>query len=66
MVVVIVITAFLHNLALGVLIGIIISVLVFSWESARRIRAREYIDEQGVKHYEMLGPSAVLWFNHSL
>lgn len=50
------ITVLLHNLALAVLIGVIISALVFSWESAKRIRARKYIDEQGVKHYEIFGP----------
>lgn len=50
------ITIYLHNLALAVLIGVIISALVFAWESAKRIRARKYIDEQGVKHYEIYGP----------
>lgn len=50
------ITIFLHNLALAVLIGVIISALVFAWESARRIRARKYLDEHGVKHYEIYGP----------
>ena len=34
----------------------IISALVFAWESAKRIRARKYIDEKGVKHYEIYGP----------
>jgi SulP family sulfate permease len=56
MLVVMVITVFLHNLALAVLIGVIISALVFSWESARRIRARKYVDKEGMKHYEMFGP----------
>ena len=51
-----IITVFLHNLALAVLIGVIISALVFAWESAKRIRARKYIDEHGVKHYEIFGP----------
>lgn len=51
-----VITIWLHNLALAVLIGVIISALVFAWESAKRIRARKYIDEGGVKHYEIYGP----------
>ncbi|MFD2864467.1 SulP family inorganic anion transporter [Mucilaginibacter antarcticus] len=51
-----VITVWLHNLALAVLIGVIISALVFAWESAKRIRARKYIDDYGVKHYEMYGP----------
>ena len=50
------ITVLLHNLALAVLIGVIISSLVFAWESAKRIRARKYVDDQGVKHYEMYGP----------
>lgn len=51
-----VITVWLHNLALAVLIGVIISALVFAWESAKRVRARKYIDDNGVKHYEMYGP----------
>ncbi|MCC9074268.1 SulP family inorganic anion transporter [Flavobacterium sp. F-65] len=55
-IVVAVITIFMHNLALAVLIGVIISALVFAWESAKRIRAREYIDDNGVKHYEIFGP----------
>lgn len=50
------VTVLLHNLALAVLIGVIISSLVFAWESAKRIRARKYIDEKGVKHYEIFGP----------
>lgn len=50
------ITVLLHNLALAVLIGVIISALVFSWESAKRIRARKFFDENGVKHYEIYGP----------
>jgi len=50
------ITVWLHNLALAVLIGVIISALVFAWESAKRIRAKRYIDESGVKHYEIYGP----------
>lgn len=50
------ITVLLHNLALAVLVGVIISALVFAWESAKRIRARKYIDENGVKHYEIFGP----------
>ncbi|WP_276498834.1 SulP family inorganic anion transporter [Pontibacter litorisediminis] len=51
-----VITIWLHNLALAVLIGVIISALVFAWESAKRIRARKYVDAAGVKHYEIYGP----------
>ena len=50
------ITVLLHNLALAVLIGVIISALVFAWDNAKRIRARKHIDENGVKHYEIYGP----------
>jgi SulP family sulfate permease len=50
------ITVLLHNLALAVLIGVIISALVFAWESAKRIQAKKYVDENGVKHYEIFGP----------
>ncbi len=56
MVVVTLVTVFLHNLALAVLIGVIISALVFAWDNAKRIRARKSIDEDGVKHYEIYGP----------
>jgi SulP family sulfate permease len=55
-VIVAVITVLLHNLALAVLIGVIISALVFAWESAKRIRAKKYLDGNGVKHYEIYGP----------
>ncbi len=56
MVLVTLVTAVLHNLALAVLIGVIISALVFSWDNAKRIRARKSVDDQGVKHYEIYGP----------
>ena len=55
-IIVAIITIVLHNLALAVLIGVIISALVFAWESAKRIRARKYVDEAGTKHYELFGP----------
>lgn len=50
------ITIIFHNLAVAVLIGIVISALVFAWESAKRIRARKFIDDNGIKHYEIYGP----------
>lgn len=56
MVLVTLVTVFLHNLALAVLIGVIISALVFAWDNAKRIRARKHVDENGVKHYEIYGP----------
>ncbi|MBW8242379.1 SulP family inorganic anion transporter [Muricauda oceani] len=56
MVLVTLVTVFLHNLALAVLVGVIISALVFAWDNAKRIRARKSIDDEGVKHYEIYGP----------
>jgi sulfate permease, SulP family len=56
MVLVTLVTAFLHNLALAVLVGVILAALFFAWDNAKRIRARKYVDENGVKHYEMFGP----------
>lgn len=56
MVLVTLVTVFLKNLALAVLIGVVISALVFAWDNAKRIRARKRTDENGVKHYEIYGP----------
>lgn len=50
------ITVIFHNLAVAVVVGVVISALHFAWESAKRIRARKRIDENGVKHYEIWGP----------
>ena len=56
MVMVTLVTVFLHNLALAVIVGVIIAALVFAWDNAKRIRARKHIDAEGVKHYEIYGP----------
>ena len=50
------ITIVLHNLALAVLVGVIISALVFAWDNAKRIRARKHINAAGDKVYEIYGP----------
>lgn len=50
------VTVLFHNLALAVLLGVVISALAFAWENAKRIRARKYVDMDGVKHYEIYGP----------
>src|SRR5690606_26342079 len=50
------ITVILHNLALAVLIGVVISALVFAWDNAKRIRARKSTDEYGNKVYVIHGP----------
>lgn len=56
MVLVTLITAITHNLAVAVLLGVVISALAYSWENAKRIRARKFVDEHGIKHYEIYGP----------
>lgn len=56
MVLVTLVTVLFHNLALAVISGVIISALAFAWENAKRIRARKYLDEKGIKHYEIFGP----------
>jgi len=56
MVLVTLVTVVLHNLALAVLVGVIISALVFAWDNAKMIRARKSVDAEGVKHYEIYGP----------
>jgi len=66
MILVTLVTVFLHNLALAVLVGVIISALVFAWDNAKRIRARKHFDADGVKHYEIYGPlffGSVTMFN---
>ncbi len=44
------------DLAVAVIAGVIISALVFSWENAKRIRARKRLKENGTKVYEIWGP----------
>lgn len=44
------------DLAIAVIAGVIVSALVFSWENAKRIRARKRIKKDGTKVYEIWGP----------
>jgi len=44
------------DLAVAVIVGIIMSALVFAWENAKRIRARKRIKEDGTKVYDIYGP----------
>ena len=46
----------IFDLAIAVFAGVIISALVFAWENALRIRARKFVDDHGIKHYEIYGP----------
>jgi len=44
------------DLAVAVVVGVIVSALVFAWQAAKRIGAQSYIMEDGTKVYELHGP----------
>jgi len=46
----------IFDLAIAVVAGVIVSALVFSWENAKRIRARRSLREDGTKVYAIWGP----------
>ena len=43
------------DLAVAVIIGVIVSALVFAWEHAKQINARSSVNDQGQKVYELQG-----------
>ena len=49
------ITVFLHNLALAVLVGVILSALVFAWESAKHVRLLPADQADGTRVYYLHG-----------
>ncbi|MBT8119795.1 MAG: SulP family inorganic anion transporter [Gammaproteobacteria bacterium] len=44
------------DLAIAVVVGVIVSALVFAWEHAKHINVNSYIDDNGSKVYELNGP----------
>ncbi|VAW71245.1 Sulfate permease [hydrothermal vent metagenome] len=44
------------DLAIAVIVGVIVSALVFAWEHAKHINVKTYIDENSSKVYELNGP----------
>lgn len=44
------------DLAMAVIVGVIVSALVFAWEHAKHIHVKSYIAENGSKVYELNGP----------
>jgi len=44
------------DLAIAVVVGVIVSALVFAWEHAKHIRADSFIDAKGSKVYALHGP----------
>lgn len=56
MVIVTAYTAIMHDLATAVIIGVIVSALVFAWQHARHIGAEVKTNSQGHKVYQVHGP----------
>ncbi|MBR9826279.1 MAG: SulP family inorganic anion transporter [Alphaproteobacteria bacterium] len=46
----------MHDLAIAVVVGVIVSALVYAWKAASHIHAREEEDESGRKIYRIDGP----------
>jgi SulP family sulfate permease len=44
------------DLAIAVIVGVIVSAIVFAWEHAKHINVKKYDDEKGSRVYELNGP----------
>lgn len=44
------------DLAIAVIVGVIVSALIFAWKHAQHIQADTYTDEEGRKVYDLRGP----------
>ena len=53
------ITVLMHNLALAVFVGVIVSALVFAWQSAQHVRLNPHDTDTGTRIYNLQG---VLYF----
>ena len=49
-------TVLFHNLAIAVVLGVIVSALVFAWQHATHIGADSKLNEHGSKIYQLHGP----------
>ncbi|MCK5926341.1 MAG: SulP family inorganic anion transporter, partial [Methylococcales bacterium] len=49
-------TTVAYDLAIAVVIGVIVSALVFAWEAAQRMNAKTYTNDNGQLVYELHGP----------
>jgi SulP family sulfate permease len=45
-----------YDLAIAVVVGVIVSALVFAWKHAQHILVDTYIDDKGYKVYDLRGP----------
>jgi SulP family sulfate permease len=46
----------ISDLAIAVAVGVVVSALVFAWESAKRVESLSSVDGQGAKIYRLSGP----------
>ncbi|MET0090496.1 MAG: SulP family inorganic anion transporter [Candidatus Thiodiazotropha sp.] len=46
----------LSDLAIAVIVGVVVSALVFAWEHAKHMAAETRIDQYGIKYYHLRGP----------
>jgi SulP family sulfate permease len=46
----------LTDLAIAVVVGVIVSALVFAWQHAKQMVAKIRVDEYGIKYYHLNGP----------
>jgi SulP family sulfate permease len=46
----------LTDLAIAVIVGVIVSALVFAWQHAKQMAAETRIDDYGIKYYHLQGP----------
>lgn len=49
------VTVLMHNLALAVLAGVVVSALVFAWQSAQHVRLNPHDREDGTRVYNLQG-----------
>jgi SulP family sulfate permease len=54
--IVVAVVTVLTDLAIAVIVGVIMSALVFAWQHAKHINARTWVDDKGFKFYEISGP----------
>jgi len=46
----------LADLAIAVVVGVIVSALVFAWQHAKEMKAHTHLNDEGAKVYELTGP----------
>lgn len=54
--IVVAVVTVLADLAIAVIVGVIMSALVFAWQHAKHISAKTWMDDKGFKFYEITGP----------